>query len=164
VAELEQQRYAAVTVDLKLPGQDGIALIRALRAQLHHARCARRRGLGFGRRRASAVQRPDPDRIGLAGKTHRRKPAGAGRAARHCGRDRSPPVILHVEDDPDIQRIAATIAQDFATFVFATRCRKRVTGCGSSASTWSCWTSDLPEGSGWDLLEDIEALDGRRRW
>src|SRR5205814_8276543 len=27
--------------------------------------------------------------------------------------------ILHVEDDPDIQRVAAVIARDFATFEFA---------------------------------------------
>jgi CheY-like chemotaxis protein len=34
MAMLEQQHYAAITVDLKLPGQDGIALIRSLRERL----------------------------------------------------------------------------------------------------------------------------------
>ena len=75
--------------------------------------------------------------------------------------DSGKPRILHVEDDLDIQRITAAIAQDFASFEFAAslqeaRARLR-------EHTFDLVLLDLALGShsGWDLFEDIDALDPR---
>jgi len=156
---LEHERYAAITVDLKLPGQDGISLIRALRAQLPtrdvpvvviSASAAEGR-VRFNEQSLTVsdwLEKPIDENLLVVGV--RRAIAGAAE---------SRPVILHVEDDPDIQRIAAAIAQDFATFVFAGTLAEGRARLAEQRFDLVLLDLTLPEGSGWDLLADIEALN-----
>ncbi len=159
MARLKDERYAAITVDLKLPGQDGIALIRALRAQLPtrdvpvmviSASAAEGR-VRFNEQSLTVsdwLEKPIDENLLVLGV--RRAIAGAAE---------SRPVILHVEDDPDIQRIAAAIAQDFATFVFAGTLQEGRARLAEQRFDLVLLDLTLPEGSGLDLLADIEALN-----
>ncbi|MDP3604339.1 MAG: response regulator, partial [Polaromonas sp.] len=78
----------------------------------------------------------------------RRAIAGAG----------SKPRILHVEDDLDIQRVAAAIAQDFATFEFAATLAEARSRLRQQHFDLVLLDLALGESSGWDLLADIEAM------
>ncbi len=159
MARLQNERYAAITVDLKLPGQDGIALIRALRAQLPtrdvpvvviSASAAEGR-VRFNEQSLTVsdwLDKPIDENLLVLGV--RRAIAGAAE---------SRPVILHVEDDPDIQRIAAAIAQDFAIFVFAGTLAEGRARLQEQRFDLVLLDLTLPEGSGWDLLDDIEVLN-----
>jgi PAS domain S-box-containing protein len=156
---LQNERYAAITVDLKLPGQDGIALIRALRAQLPtrdvpvvviSASAAEGR-VRFNEQSLTVsdwLDKPIDENLLVLGVRN----AIAGAAE-------SRPVILHVEDDPDIQRITAAIAQDFATFVFAGTLAEGRARLQEQRFDLVLLDLTLPEGSGWELLADIEALN-----
>ena len=160
VEELAKRRYAAVTVDLKLPDQDGIALIRALRSQLHT------RDVPIVVVSASAAEgRVQFNDQSLTVSDWLEKPIdenmlvlGVRRAIAGSAEARS--VILHVEDDPDIQRIAATIAQGFATFVFADTVQEARDRLQEQRFDLILLDLSLPGGSGWDLLKDVEAMDG----
>jgi PAS domain S-box-containing protein len=149
--------YAAMTVDLRLPDQHGVALIRTLReapvtAELPiivvSAICEEGRlQLNDQSNTVSEwLEKPiDENKLMTAVRL-----AADGHATGF-------PRILHVEDDPDIQRIAAAIAQDFATFEFAGTLRE-------ARARMAQWNFDLvlldlqlPDGSGWDLVTDIES-------
>ncbi|WP_411879683.1 PAS domain S-box protein [Polaromonas sp. YR568] len=158
MARMEQQYYAAVTVDLTLPGQDGIALIRQLRERLLTrdvpvvviSAWAAEGKIQFNDQALTVsdwLEKPiDENQLVL----------GVRRAIEGAVENR--PVILHVEDDPDIQRIAATIAQDFATFVFASTLQEARARLASQPFSLVLLDLNLGEDSGWDLLDDIEAL------
>ena len=69
------------------------------------------------------------------------------------------PRILHVEDDPDIQRIVAAIAQDFADFEFAATLNEARARLCEQHFDLVLLDLGLGEDSGWDLFEAIDALD-----
>jgi PAS domain S-box-containing protein len=156
---LGQRPYAALTVDLKLPGEDGVSLIRSLR----RAPPTREVPVIV----VSAVA--DEGRIQLNGEAHvvaewLGKPIDENRLVRAvrdavAGHEQPRPRILHVEDDPDIQRVAAAITQGMFHVEFAA-------GVAEARRALAQWRFDLvlldlrlPDGSGWDLLPDIEAQD-----
>jgi len=155
---MSQQHFDAITVDLKLPGQDGIALIRSLRSRLLTrdipvvviSAWASEGKVQFNDQALTVsdwLEKPiDENQLVL----------GVRRAVEGAAENK--PVILHVEDDPDIQRIAATIAQDFATFVFAATLQEARARLESQPFDLVLLDINLKEGSGWDLLTDIEAL------
>jgi PAS domain S-box-containing protein len=156
---LSQQHFDAITVDLKLPGQDGIALIRSLRSRLLTrdvpvvviSAWASEGKVQFNDQALTVsdwLEKPiDENQLVM----------GVRRAIEGAAENK--PVILHVEDDPDIQRIAATIAQDFATFVFAATLQEARARLEAQSFDLVLLDINLKEGSGWDLLTDIEALD-----
>jgi len=159
LTRLGQQHYDAITVDLKLPGQDGIALIRSLRGRLLTrdvpvvviSAWAGEGKVQFNDQALTVsdwLEKPIDENMLVIGV--RRAIEGAAE---------NKPVILHVEDDPDIQRIAATIAQDFATFVFAATLQEARARLESQPFDLVLLDINLKEGSGWDLLTDIEALE-----
>jgi PAS domain S-box-containing protein len=159
MVQMGQQHYAAVTVDLKLPGQDGIALIRALRGRLLTrdvpvvviSAWAGEGKVQFNDQSLTIsdwLEKPIDENLLVLGVRHAIEGAAENK-----------PVILHVEDDPDIQRIAATIAQDFATFVFAATLQEARARLASQPFSLVLLDLNLAEGSGWDLLTDIEALE-----
>jgi PAS domain S-box-containing protein len=155
--------YAAMTVDLKLPDQDGISLMRELRED------ERTRNLSIvvvsalseeGRIQLNSETLTVTDWLG--------KPIDANRlviAIRDAvaGRARDRPRILHVEDDPDIQHISAAIARDFATFEFAGSLKEARARLLLRRYDLILLDLNLPEGegTGWNLLRDIDALDPR---
>src|SRR5205823_5601796 len=64
--------------------------------------------------------------------------------------------ILHVEDDPDIQRVAAAIARDFATFEFASTLGEARERLAAGEFDLVLLDLGLPDGSGWALMNEIE--------
>ncbi|MDP3354830.1 MAG: PAS domain S-box protein [Polaromonas sp.] len=161
MALLAKGGYAAVTLDLRLPGQTGGAFLNSLRAseatrtlpvivistlagdgqlQLDHKPSAVSDWLTKPIDEAqlvSAMQRAVAD-------LHGRKPR-----------------ILHVEDDVDIQHIAAAIAADFATFEFASNLTQARESLRSSPFDLVLLDLGLGSESGWDLVELIDSLQPR---
>ena len=160
-ALLAASSYAAVTLDLRLPGQTGGAFIHSLRQneatralpvivistlagdgqlQLEH--------------KPSAVSdwltKPiDEGQLVLA--MQRAVTALHGRKPR----------ILHVEDDVDIQHIAEAIAADFATFEFASNLTQARASLRAKPFDLVLLDLGLGRESGWDLVEVIDSLQPR---
>ncbi|MDP2035475.1 MAG: PAS domain S-box protein [Polaromonas sp.] len=156
-ARLALRPYAAMTVDLKLPDADGLTLIRTLRSEeatrdlpiVVVSASASEGELQFNNQLLSVsdwLEKPIDQNLLIVGL--RRAIAGAG----------SKPRILHVEDDLDIQRVAAAIAQDFATFEFAATLAEARTRLRQQHFDLVLLDLALGESSGWDLLADIEAM------
>jgi PAS domain S-box-containing protein len=153
-----QRTYAAITVDLRLPDEHGVALIRALRAQAHT------RDLPIVVVSAFAEEgRIQLNSEALSVSQWLEKPIDEVRlvvAIREAaeGVVSGRPRILHVEDDPDIQRIAAAIAHDFAMFEFAGSLREARERLAQWKFDLVLLDLELPDGSGWDLVAEV---DGR---
>lgn len=159
MAHLAVNRYAAMTLDLKLPDQDGITLIRTLRSHdgtrdlpiVVVSAMAGEGQIQFNNQPLTVsgwLEKPIDENLLI-------------RSLRHAmeGMTEGKPRILHVEDDLDIQRITAAIVQDFANFEFAATLEE-ARAC-LLAQTYDLVLLDLtlPGESGWDLLADIEALE-----
>lgn len=159
LALLEQHRYAAMTVDLKLPDQDGITLIRTLRRQENTrdlpivvvSAMAGEGQIAFNNQPLTVsdwLDKPIDENLLVLGLRRAIDGMAAGK-----------PRILHVEDDLDIQRITAAIVQEFATFEFAATLEEARARLLGQRFDLVLLDLTLPGGSGWDLLDDIEALD-----
>ncbi|MGQ2979022.1 MAG: ATP-binding protein [Polaromonas sp.] len=158
LALLETNRYAAMTVDLNLPDQDGIALMLTLRRQAHT------RDLPIVVVSASASEgQIQCNNLPLNVSDWLDKPIDENQLIRTLRRaiglmNLGKPRILHIEDDFDTQRVTAAIAQDFAVFEFAVspgEARERLREQGFDLVLLDL---ALRDGSGWDVLADIEAL------
>ncbi|ABE46702.1 response regulator [Polaromonas sp. JS666] len=157
--QVARRPYAAMTVDLNLPDQDGVSLIRALR------RDSRTRDLAIVVVSANAREGElEFNSQPLAVSTWLEKPIDENllilslhRAIDNMAEGK--PRILHVEDDLDIQRIAAAIAQNFATFEFACTLQEARDQLASHHYDLVLLDLTLKDGSGWELLSTIEALD-----
>ena len=162
LAMLGEQSYAAMTVDLTLlPDQDGAALITAVRRDAHTAHLPI---VVISVSAEQGRQRPDHQGLGVAGWIE--KPIDEHLMVRSLrgaiqGGAAGRPRILHVEDDLDIQRIAAAITQEFATFEFATSVQEARTALRAQHFDLVLLDLSLPGGSGWDLFPDIDALPHR---
>ncbi|WP_395054619.1 PAS domain S-box protein [Polaromonas sp.] len=159
LACLALNNYAAMTVDLKLPDQDGITLIRTLRSQENTrdlpivvvSAMAEEGQLQFNNQLLSVsdwLDKPIDENLLIRGLRRAIDGMAEGK-----------PRILHVEDDLDIQRITAAIVQDFATFEFAATLDEARERLLKQRFDLVLLDLTLPGGSGWDLLADIEALD-----
>jgi PAS domain S-box-containing protein len=161
LARTERRRYAAITVDLRLPDKDGVTLIRELRQrkQTRHLPVVV----------VSAAC--DEGRVQLNSEANSveawlEKPIDENRlvsavTAAVRGRTGDRPRILHVEDDPDIRHIAAAIGQDFATFEFAGSLAEARAMLASGQFDLVLLDLRLPDGSGLDLIADIESRSPR---
>ncbi|UUZ65629.1 response regulator [Polaromonas sp. P1-6] len=157
--QVTRRPYAAMTVDLNLPDQDGTSLIHALR------RDDRTRDLPIVVVSASAKEGElEFNTQPLAVSTWLEKPIDEnllilslhGAIANMA---EGKPRILHVEDDLDTQRIAAAIAQNFATFEFACTLQEARDQLASHHYDLVLLDLTLKDGSGWELLSTIEALN-----
>jgi PAS domain S-box-containing protein len=154
---LRDRRYAAMTLDLALPDQDGVSLIRQLRAQpdtrelpivVVSARVEEGQLAINGDFSAiDWLAKPiDESRLIAAVR------AVAGRAYGYK------PRVLHVEDDADLPRIVASIAGEIADFDHAgtvQEARERLT-----LERYALVVLDIQmtDGTGWDLLPLINSL------
>ncbi|WP_411880742.1 PAS domain S-box protein [Polaromonas sp. YR568] len=161
LASLASNSYDAVTVDMKLPGQNGAAFIGRLRAdeKTRHlpvvviSAMAEQGQLQFNRKPYTVsdwLKKPIDEQLLIH--SLRRAVAGVD-----CGKPR----ILHVEDDLDIQRITAAIAHDFASFEFAATLHEARARLREQPFDLVLLDLALGSQSGWDLFEDIDALDPR---
>jgi PAS domain S-box-containing protein len=159
LALLEKTRYAAMTVDLELPDQDGVTLVLTLRRQAHT------RDLPIVVVSASASEgRIECNNLPLNVSDWLDKPINENQlvlSLRHAiGRmAEGKPRILHVEDDFDMQRITAAIAQDFAVFEFAASPEEARARLREQRFDLVLLDLALRGASGWEVLADIEALD-----
>jgi PAS domain S-box-containing protein len=157
-ALLQTTRYAAMTLDLGLPDQDGSSLIRELRSQ------EATRNLPVvivsanaeeGRAQLNGVfaivdwlTKPiDPTRL----------VDDVRRAAHSIGGYRAR--ILHVEDDPDIRSIVAGVAKDLADFDFATTLEEARAKLALERYHLIILDIGLPDGSGWELLPALAQIN-----
>lgn len=105
-----------------------------------------------------AAGKPISTMLGKAGfdadDAKRKRQADAGG---HDGRSR----ILHVEDDPDVQRIVGAMARDIATFRSVATLEDARTQLQAQCFDLVLLDLALGDDSGWDLLKDIDALDPR---
>ena len=159
LAFLEKTSYAAMTVDLELPDQDGVTLVLTLRRQAHT------RDLPIVVVSASAnEERIECNSMPLEVSDWLDKPIDENQLVlalrRAIGRmAEGKPRILHVEDDVDIQRITAAIAQDFAVFEFAVSPEEARARLREQRFDLVLLDLALRGGSGWEVLADIEALN-----
>ncbi|HJV27491.1 MAG TPA: PAS domain S-box protein [Aromatoleum sp.] len=162
---LAGNRYDAMTLDIALPDQDGIALIRELRDMealrdlpivVVSARADEGKArVGGGMAVADWLEKPI-DQQRLLRVLQRSMSAAAARqrqAESPAGRQR----ILHVEDDADVFRFISRLAKDLADFDHAPdldTARRKLTG-----QVYDLIILDfaLPDGSGWELLPLISA-------
>lgn len=158
---LAGSHYDAVTVDLKLPGQNGIAFISALRDDESTRKLpvvvisalAEEGQLQFNHKPLTVsdwLQKPIDEELLI----HSVRRAVTGMQA-------GKPRILHVQDDLDTQSLVAAVAQDFANFRSATTLDEA--RALLQAQPFDLVLLDLGPGkeSNWDLVEDIDALDPR---
>jgi PAS domain S-box-containing protein len=156
---LRERSYAALTLDLVLPDQDGVSLIRELRRDEATSRLpiiviSVRAQEGAAELNGGAVGvidwlvKPiDEDRLMQSLERAARAPLGG--LAR----------ILHVEDDPDLQRVVAAIVDGDARIERAlnlAEARERLAG-----ERFDLVILDLalPDGSGLELLPALGSLD-----
>jgi PAS domain S-box-containing protein len=154
---LAQRHYAAMTLDLALPGQDGLSLIHELRA--HEAT----RHLPI----VVVSARAEEGRLQLDGGIpvvdwlskpidHARLIEDVRHAAHsivgHGAR------ILHIEDDPDIREVVASVAKDIAEFDYAGTLQEARDKLAVQRYQLIVLDIGLPDGSGWELLPVLSRL------
>lgn len=154
---LAKRDYDVLTVDLRLPGQDGISLIRELRDN------PRTRGVPIVVISAIA----DEGREKLNGSAceivdwlnkpidQERLLAAVSRAIQHTGKQK--PRILHVEDDADVRRILSDLLRDTAEIVAAPTLRAARAALARDGFSLIILDIGLPDGSGAEILSDMKA-------
>jgi DNA-binding response OmpR family regulator len=156
---LRARPYAALTLDLMLPDQDGVSLIRELRGSEATSRLpivvvSVRADEGQAELNGGAVGvidwlvKPiDEDRLRRAMEQAVRAPLGAG--AR----------ILHVEDDPDLQRVVAAIVDRDAVVEAALNLAEARERLARQRFDLVILDLALPDGSGLELLPFLGGLE-----
>jgi|GEM_PF-1775262 len=156
---LGERSYAALTLDLVLPDLDGVSLIRELRGSEATNRlpivvvsvCA-----DDGRAELNGgalgvvdwlVKPIDEHRLRSAMQQATRRPLGAGT------------LILHVEDDPDLQRVVAAIVDRDATVEQALDLATARERLARQRFDLVILDLALPDGSGLELLPYLGSLD-----
>lgn len=153
--------YNAVTLDLRLPGQTGGAFLNSLRQN------EATRNLPVivistltGDGQLQLDQKPSAVSDWLSKPIDEEKLVSAMQRAVADLHGRKPR-ILHVEDDPDIQHITAAIADDFASFEFASNLAEARARLRDKAFDLVMLDLSLGQESGWDLVELIDSLQPR---
>lgn len=155
---LDTGSYQAMTLDLLLPGEDGVALIKALREDTRtralpvvvvsgiadHGRAQLNGGFGI----VDWLDKPiDEKRLVAAVESA----MGRASAVR--------PRVLHVEDDADVRRIVASLGARLADFDQAETLEEAKGKLALERYALVILDVGLPDGSGWELLPLIRALD-----
>ncbi len=159
--KLSGASYAAMTLDLGLPDQDGISLIRELRGQQST------RDLPIvviSARAAQGARELNGEAIGIIDWLE--KPIDVDRLARclHgiCRPDASGvPRILHVEDDLDVHAVVAALVGNSAVLVSATTLQEAVRLLSSEYFDLLILDLTLPDGSGEDILPLLNQDSGK---
>jgi DNA-binding response OmpR family regulator len=157
---LAQTKYTAMTLDIMLPDTDGVSLIRRIRAQdetrdipivVVSARANETRlelnGDGVGV--IDWLSKPI-DEVAFAA-TLRRAVSNDGKRRR----------ILHVEDDRDLTQVVSNLVGDYAEVVWADRISSARRHLARDNFDLIILDLTLPDGSGEELLGDLQTPDGQ---
>jgi signal transduction histidine kinase/DNA-binding response OmpR family regulator len=157
---LAERSYVAMTVDLLLPGQSGLSLIRELRNEeatrslpivVVSAVAAEGKqdlnGAAFGI--VDWLDKP-LNLVRLTEAVHR--------AVRQGASDR--PRILHVEDDPDLLHVVATLLESLARMDGAKSLAEARQKLSEQRPDLVILDLTLPDGHGFELLPDLEKICG----
>lgn len=160
--ELVQTRhYAALTLDLMLPGKDGISLIRDMRANEHtrhlpivvvsaKAEHGKQQLNGDAMWVADWLQKPiDQHQLVRA----------VAQASKHLRRGK--PHILHIEDDSDVQNVVSAILQDTADITSAFDFAQARELLEREEYDLILLDPALPDGSGTELLPLLRGGNAR---
>ena len=157
--KLADNNYAAMTLDLRLPGQDGLSLLRQMRAETRTAHLPVVIVSG---------DRPDDQAHEIAGldvEDWLLKPIDEARLVRAVRRvatrkDGGLPRLLHVEDNADILGVVAGLLEGVADAVPApTLAAARDLLAGGGSFDLILLDIALPDGSGLDLLPEAAERD-----
>lgn len=150
---VENEEFAAILVDLQLPDLDGIGLIRALRERpetletpvvVVSADVARGRARGRSLEVIDWLEKPfDQDRLRTA------ITAVLDRLGRRA------PVILHIDDDPDILQVTAETLSGVAEITSAASLSQARQILAQMKPDLVILDLGLPDGSGLELLPDL---------
>jgi len=159
-ALLLRQHYAAMTLDLMLPDQDGLSLIRELRSapgMAHLPVIVVSATAEEGKLKLHGENLEVIDWIGKPIDENRllgnlRQVQGAARLR-----------VLHVEDDPDLRGVVSSIARDIADFEPAESVRDATAKLARERFDMVLLDLGLPDGSGWELLQLINRMTPRPR-
>ena len=159
-ALLLDKHYAAMTVDLMLPDQDGLSLIRELRTapgMAHLPVIVVSATAEEGKLKLHGENLEVIDWIGKPIDENRllanlRQVQGAARMR-----------VLHVEDDPDLRGVVSTIAREIADFESAESIGDATAKLARERFDMVLLDLGLPDGSGWELLQLINRMTPRPR-
>ena len=154
---LRQSHYVAMALDLDLTDAEAVSLLRELRADPATA--------GLPVVALCATWDDAKQKVGAAGLRvvdWLSKPIDEARLfadlqSVHTADAR--PRILHVEDDTDVRNIVATIARDIADFDSAANLAEARALLQREKFDLVLLDLGLPDGSGWDLLPQIDRLE-----
>lgn len=154
---LAKGSYDAMTLDLQLPGQDGISLIRELRGD------SRTRDIpivvisaiaddGQNELNGGAFEIVDwldkpIDQDHLIAAVHR----AIARTGNYG------PRILHIEDDPDVRWVLSDLLRDTAEVIAASTLREARSALAQNGFSLIILDIGLPDGSGVEILSDLKS-------
>jgi len=158
-ALLQSNRYDAMTLDIGLPDQDGISLIRELRAQDATANLPivvvsaqvekGRTEINGGYALVGWHEKPI-DREHLLAQLN-------AIVSKNC--KKNIPHILHVEDDPDIRHILSSIGHGIAVFDHAGTLKEAAIKLSLAPYDLVVLDMELPDGSGLQVIPLMQGLN-----
>ena len=150
---LSEKCYSVATIDIMLPGQDGISLIKELRQQ------AATKDLPIVVVSAKAdVAKREISGGALSVIDWLSKPIDQSRllsAINQLAAPRSFPFILHVEDEPDVHVIVSTLLKGTAKVVWAQTLQAAREQLANNAFDLALLDIGLPDGSAIQLLDTL---------
>ncbi|HEV2673433.1 MAG TPA: ATP-binding protein [Aliidongia sp.] len=150
---LRQHDFVAMTLDLGLPDQDGLQLLNMIKAD--PATATMPVVIVSGRADAGG------DRLGIADWiTKPVMPERLIAALDQIRSSRDRPTVLHVEDDPDIVDLVSAALQSKADLVAAGSLAAARLALEQARFDVIVLDVGLPDGSGLDLLDTIDAMEG----
>jgi len=158
LARLAQNTYDAMTLDLMLPDHLGVDLIRRIRNTPETATLPI---IVISAHTEGGKLSIDGD---LTAMDWLDKPIDEARLTASIRRTlskpgHSRPRVLHVEDDADLQRIVAAIGRELADFDTVHTLAEARASLARTPYSLVILDISLPDGSGWELLPHIKALD-----
>jgi len=152
--------YDAMTVDVMLPDQDGISLVRELRANEDTKNI---QTIVVSAKASETKEEVVASSMGIVDwlekPVDRDKLARAVRLAVSSGKEASYPRILHVEDDPDLCEVMRVLIGDEMFFDVAATVQDGWNKLHASQYDLVILDPGMPDGNGLDLLETIKETE-----
>jgi PAS domain S-box-containing protein len=155
---LTHHEYAAITLDLMLPDQSGISLIRRVRSQPATERLPIIVVSAYTEDGKLALN-GDFNAIDWIDKPFEKERLISAVRRFLPTQPLIKPKILHVEDDADLQHIVATIGRDLADFDVANNLAEARAKLARECYDLVVLDIGLPDGCGWELLPDLKKLN-----